>query len=141
MKNFKNLFFLLLVVSTSAYSQIEVSGNGKSKIGNPRANNDYSNEVSLEVLGLSTAEYRPGARISIGDYGSAANGSNNLSISEAWGWDSDQLQVHGKNGIIFTLGGGNNYIGAELYSNGNFNIAGQYYSRGSLFSSDIRLKT
>ena len=141
MKTLKSLVFLLFVVSTTAYSQIEVTGNGKSIIGNAWPNNDYNNECNLEILGLNNTAYRPGARITIGDYGSAANGGNNVSIGEAWGWDSDQLEIHGKNGIFFTVNGANSVIGAELTSYGDFIATRNVSAVAYITRSDIRLKT
>ena len=141
MKTLKSFAFFLLVVSTSAYSQIEVTGNGKSKIGNPWPYSDYNNECTIEVLGLNSTSYRPGGRIAIGDYGSTANGGNNVSISESWGWDSDQLSLHGKNGIYFTIGGTDNIIAAEIQTNGDLRVLGGVYSNSTLLTSDIRLKT
>lgn len=141
MKNLRTSLFVVLLALcfTPSFTQIKLEGD--TKMGYEWPGNDYNSEVSVEVFGLNTTSYRPKGRIAIGDYGSVVNGGNNISISEAWGWDSDQLQVHGKNGILFTMGGGNDLVGAELHTNGNFHIAGVYFSQGSQFYSDIRLKS
>jgi hypothetical protein len=136
----KNLTFfaLLFVVSTTAFAQIKLTGD--TKIGNEWPGNDYNNEANVEVFGPDTRSYRPGGKISIGDYGSSANGGANVFIAEAWNWDSDQMQLHGKNGLYFTVGGAG-FVAAQLESNGNFWINGDYYSHGSMISSDINLKS
>jgi hypothetical protein len=137
----KNLTFfaLLFVVSTTTFAQIKLAG--ETKIGNELPGNDPNNEVNVEVFGPDTRSNRPGGKISIGDYGSSANGSAYVFIAEAWNWDSDQMQIQGKNGIYLTVGGTSNIVAAELQTNGNLYIMGDYYSRGSMISSDINLKS
>ena len=143
MKNLKitSLFVRSFIFATTTFSQIKVTSNGKSILGNAWSNNDYNNEVTHEFLGLNSSAYRPGCKIALGDYGSAANGGAQAFVAEAWGWDSDQLQLHGKNGIYLTVGGGGNIVGAELQSNGNLLVLGDIYSRGNALYSDIRLKS
>ena len=143
MKTTKNLAIILLfsMISMNSYAQLKVIGNGKSKLGNEWSNNDYNNEVTCEFLGLNNSSYRPGCKIALGDYGSAANGGAQIFIAEAWGWDSDQLQLHGKNGIYLTVGGAGNIVGAELNSSGDLLVKGVVKSQGVLLTSDIRLKS
>ena len=143
MKNLKisSFFVLSLIFSTATFAQMQVVENGKSKFGNEWPGNDYNNQVTCEFLGLSTSSYRPGCKISLGDYGSAANGGAQAFVAEAWGWDSDQLQLHGKNGIYLTVGGGGNIIGAELNSAGDLLVKGVVKSQGVVLTSDIRLKS
>jgi hypothetical protein len=148
MTNFKKnaviLFFLFF--SLAAFSQVKIVTNGKSKLGNEWSNNDYNNEVTHEFFGLNNTSYRPGCKISLGDYGASANGGANVFLAEAWNWDSDQLEVHGKNGIFLTIGGGstghgNSIVGAELNSYGDLSVKGIIRSQGVQVTSDIRLKS
>lgn len=143
MKNLKitSLFVLSFIFATTTFAQIKVTSNGKSISGNAWSNNDYNNEVTHEFLGLNSSAYRPGCKIALGDYGSAANGGAQAFVAEAWGWDSDQLQLHGKNGIYLTVGGGGNIVGAELNSAGDLLVKGVVKSQGVLLTSDIRLKS
>ncbi len=141
MKITKILPFLFCIASIPVFAQIEVVGNGKTKLGNVWPNNDYNNEVSHELFGLNSNSYRPGAKLSFGDYGSAVNGGAQAFVAEAWGWDSDQLQIHGKNGIYLTIGGAGNIVGAELNSYGDLLVKGVVKSQGVLLTSDIRLKS
>lgn len=137
-----HLFFILFVVSiTQTFAQIKINANGEAKMGNEWPDNDYNNEVSHEIFGLNTTSYRPNAKLSIGDYGSSANGGANIFIGEAFGWDSDQLQIQAKNGIFFTIGGVSNIEAAKIESDGDFHALGDIYSRGVQITSDIRLKT
>jgi hypothetical protein len=142
MKNLKTLAFAiaLMFTKTFTFAQIVITPTGDTKVGNERIPNDYNNEAVMEVFSLNNDTYRGGARLAIGDYGSSPNYSANVYIGEAWGWDSDQLDVHGKNGIYFTIGGNDNIIGAELQLGGHLRVTGNVYSSHTLLYSDIRLK-
>lgn len=141
MKNVKitSFFVLSFIFATATFAQIKLVG--KAKFGNEWPGNDYNNEVTHEYFGLNSNPYRPGCKIAIGDYGSAANGGAQVFVAEAWGWDSDQLQLHGKNGIYLTVGGGGNIVGAELNSSGDLAVKGVITCPSLTQSSDIRLKS
>ena len=141
MKNLKitSFFVLSLIFSTASFAQIKLVG--EAKFGNEWSGNDYNNEVTHEFFGLNSNPYRPGCKISLGDYGSAANGGAQAFVAEAWGWDSDQLQLHGKNGIYLTVGGGGNIVGAELNSSGDLAVKGVITCPSLTQTSDIRLKS
>jgi Chaperone of endosialidase len=146
MTNFKCLLLANLLVFTSmtVFGQVKIIPSGKTIVGNERAGNDYNNEVTQEFMGLGTDPYRIGGKITIGDYGSGLNGGANVFIAEAYGWDTDALELHGKNGIFFsvngTSGAGGTILGAELSGYGDLSVTRYIYSQGSLVSSDIRLK-
>jgi hypothetical protein len=76
----------------NATAQIVINANGESKLGYEWPNNDYNNEVTHEFFGITDASYRPGCKISLGDYGSGLSGGANVFIAEAYGWDSDALE-------------------------------------------------
>lgn len=146
MTNFKCLLLANLLVFTSmtVLGQVKIIPSGKTIVGNERSGNDYNNEVTQEFMGLGTDPYRIGARLALGDYGSGLNGSANVFIAESYGWDSDALELHGKNGFNFTVYGTSAGAGtverAQLTSAGDFYLGGNFYSAGTLVSSDIRLK-
>jgi hypothetical protein len=94
--------FCFLLTTTKTFSQIRVNANGEIKIGNEWPNNNYSHEVTIEAFGLNMTSFRPGAKFSFGDYGGASNGSANVFMGEYGTYDSDALQLHGKQGIYFT---------------------------------------
>jgi hypothetical protein len=132
--------------SMSLFSQIKIAPIGESKFGNEWLSNDPNNEVTHEFFGLTNDSYRPGCKISLGDYSTSATGGANVFLAEAWNWDSDQLEVHGKNGIFFTIGGGSTghgggIVGAELNSYGDLLVKGVVRSQGVVLNSDVRLKS
>lgn len=143
MKNLKTFLLtnFFIFFSLAAFSQVKIVSTGKAKLGNEWPNNDYNNEVTHEFFGLNSNSYRPGCKIALGDYGSAANGGAQAFVAEAWGWDSDQLQLHGKNGIYLTVGGGGTIVGAELNSAGDLAVKGNITCPSLTQTSDIRLKS
>ncbi len=125
------------------FAQIKVIPSGGTKIGQlvPAGNSDDGNDViTLGLYGRNTTDpYRPGSKLSFGDYGSTYG--CNVFIGELGNYDSDALELHGKNGIRFT-------VGAELYKgeamrldgNGNFWTTGSITGYQTLTYSDERLK-
>ena len=125
-------------------AQVEVVTNGKVKLGNPRPGDDYNNETTVNSFGLGTDAFRAGARLSFGDYGAAANFGANIFLGEYRPngiiTDSDELQLHGKNGIFFTTQGQGTFVGMKLESNGQL-LVRSTVSQNQSGLSDIRLKS
>lgn len=126
MENFKITlaFILFLLFSANSISQIKVNLTGEIKIGNEWPNNDYNNEMSIEAFGLNTIAYRPGAKLSFGDYGAAVNWGANVFVGEFGTTDTDALQLNGKYGIHFTTGGQGTYEVARFTSGGTLEVRG-----------------
>ena len=140
---FSKIFSAVIVFAMIALtSSAQIKLVGKTIQGNERVGNDPTGVVTFELLGLGTDPYRYGTTLSFGDFGTPANGSANVFVSEAWGWDSDQLQLHGKNGINFTTDGNGNKLVGGFSSIGDFYVyGGDIYSRGVQITSDVRLKS
>jgi hypothetical protein len=141
MKNLKIALCVVLVALcfTSSFAQLVVNPTGDIKIGNEWPGNDSNNEVSVELFGLNTSSYRPGAKLSFGDYSSSASGGANVFLGEiGWG-DSDAMQIHGRTGIFFTQGAQGNYITAQ-FTGGNARFYGYLEATAFNVVSDIRLK-
>ncbi|MDZ7878502.1 MAG: tail fiber domain-containing protein [Saprospiraceae bacterium] len=132
------IFSFLFVNKT--FSQIKVNTTGELKIGNEWPNNDNNNEVSIETFGLNNNAFRPGGKISFGDYGSSANNNANATVGELGTGDSDALQLHGKNGVYITTGGQGNFEVARFNSWGSLEVRGSVIANSSTYSSDERLK-
>lgn len=141
----KTNFFLLLVFIFNCisvtYGQIEVTSTGKVRTGNPRPGDDYNNETTVNIFGLGTDPFRTGSRVTFGDYGAISNGGANILIGEHGGpgSDSDILQLHGKNGINFTINGQASVIGMKLKTNGQLHVKSTVVQNSSELS-DVRLK-
>ena len=142
MKTFKihTITTIFALFTFSAFAQIKVVTNGKTKLGNERVGNDYNNEVTQEILGLGSDPYRTGSKLSFGDYGSVVNYSSNVTVGEYGNYDSDALQLNGKYGIYLTSGGQGNYNVALFTSSGDLELRGSVNSYSSSITSDERLK-
>jgi hypothetical protein len=138
----KRISILFFIFCTNvAFSQIRVTSTGQIKVGNePMSSaNDPTNTCTTSMFGLGTDTYRAGTKLSFGDFGTPNNGGANAFLGE-WGtYDSDILQVHGKNGIIFSVYGVGNYDVGK-FSGENFYLRGSIFSNSPQYFSDLRLK-
>lgn len=146
-KHLLSVLALIAIVTLQLNAQVEVVTNGNVKLGNPRPGDDYNNETTVNSFGLGTDTYRVGSRISFGDYGASANYGANVFLGEYRGtstnqstWDTDALQLHGKNGIWFTTQGQGAFAAMKLESTGALLVASTVTQNASI-SSNIRLKS
>jgi Chaperone of endosialidase len=147
MKNLRTSLFVVLLAlcSTSVFAQIKLQG--KTRIGFEASdnNNDPTNWLRLQIFGEGGGNEnsccRSGGRLAFGDFGSPAltqSGAHNF-VGEWSTWDSDALQLHGRNGIHFTVGG------AGTFEVGYLDNLGVLHLRSAVatdlaVSSDSRLK-
>jgi hypothetical protein len=89
-------------------------------------NQDYENLLSMSVFGKNNLSYRPGGKISFGDFGGPAYYGCNAWIGELDNTDTDALELGGRNGISLKSGGTMSYEIAK------FTSVGDLYLRGSL---------
>lgn len=147
MRMVKSFFVLAILMSSfipGTFAQVKVETTGKVKLGNERSGNDYNNEVTQEILGLGTDTYRTGSKLSFGDYGAGANGGANVYIGEYGTGDSDKLELGGRNGFHFMVGGDRTTNGMAFNWLGSawvLDVWGQVRSYGVTLTSDIRLKS
>ncbi|AEE53187.1 tail fiber domain-containing protein [Haliscomenobacter hydrossis] len=147
MKHFSALLFSMFVLVIVGYSQARVETNGKVRLGNTRPTNDPLNEVTHEILGLGTDENRVGSKLSFGDYGRASLLGANVYVGEFGTTDTDRLELGGKNGFHFMVGGDRvtNGMAFQWVAGSTnawvFDIWGQVRSYGITLTSDIRLKS
>ena len=129
-----------MLCTSFSFAQIRITPIGELKIGTEWPNNDYNNEISIEAFGLNSTSYRPGSKMSFGDYGSSVNYGANAYVGE-WGtYDSDALQLNGKNGIHLTTGGQGTFEVALFTSSGDLELRGTLHANSTLLTSDERLK-
>lgn len=168
------VFTALFFTTTFMFAQIKVFPNGFTKIGielphtTSPTSFDEDNLMAASILGNQVGDnsgYSGGARLSFGDVGHALTGVN-VFIGEYYDpnmvynsgnpngiWDSDAMQLHGKNGIHFTAGlaiGTQAQVGstwssankeiAYLDTYGNFRIGGNLTTLSSFTPSDSTLK-
>ncbi|MBN2821079.1 MAG: tail fiber domain-containing protein [Bacteroidales bacterium] len=132
---------LLFIFSFNSNSQIKMYNNGNALLGEmiPYAQ-DLHGELSLQILG--PGEIGSLAKIALGDYGRMETGSRNIMISEYGDYDSDQLWLHGKNGVYFTRGNSTSIIAKYDVSEGNkFVFNCPVFATSFTSTSDERFKS
>lgn len=134
---------ILSLLSVNTNAQIKVTAGGHIKIFGDRPQDDPFNDLSMQVYG-PIGEYKAGAKLGIGDYGTNANLGGNVYIGELGDTDSDKLVLHGKKGIFLTWGQGyptGNIIAKWEDTDPNkFKFETDVYAKGILLSSDKRFK-
>lgn len=90
-------------------------------------------------------QYLSNGKVGFGDYGITALNGSNVFIGElGTNWDSDKLQLHGKNGVYLTYGKGydsGDIIGKwDIAEPDRFKFEVDVYAKGILLSSDSRFK-
>src|SRR5690554_2608876 len=117
------VFSVILCISVNpAFSQLKVKGEsnkivmGQDRIDDPIE--DQYNILSASVFGKE-GFYRAGSKLAFGDFGRRVNWGWNVFIGEYGETDTDQLWLHGKNGIKLTYG-----RGEENYNLLSFDING-----------------
>lgn len=104
------LVCLLLPAGTNA--QMLIKNDGRVTLGNnTRPSDDPQAVLTLSIQGPE-GEYNAGAKLGFGDFGRQSNNGWNVFIGEWSRRDTDELWLHGKNGIRLTVLNGH-YLAAE----------------------------
>jgi len=138
------LTFTLLVYSDQLFSQIKVNSDGQVKIFGDRDGDDLGKDLSMQIYG-KYGSFLANGRLGIGDYGRVIHNGSNVFIGElGTNWDSDRLQLHGKNGIYLTYSQGyeyNNIIGKwDIEQPDRFQFNVDVYAKGLKMNSDEKFK-
>ncbi|MDR0789856.1 MAG: T9SS type A sorting domain-containing protein [Bacteroidales bacterium] len=100
-------------------AQVTVNNNGKLTVGRnmhtSQSIEDFHNVLTATIFGKNGI-YNAGAKLSFGDFGRYEYYSWNVFVGEYDDVDTDQLWLHGKNGMYFTYGrSGFNELGTICY--------------------------
>lgn len=136
------LIILINCLSFTLNAQLRVLENGRVQVGTLRLENeDVKNVTTMQVFGPH-GDMRAGSKLTFGDFGQYSGSGWNVFIGEYGTSDSDQLWLHGKNGIYLTRGGqASNVIGYyNPASNSNFVFNTNLRVNGVDITSDARLK-
>lgn len=136
------LIILINCLSFTLNAQLRVLENGRVQVGTLRLENeDVKNVTTMQVFGPH-GDMRAGSKLTFGDFGQYSGSGWNVFIGEYGTSDSDQLWLHGKNGIYLTRGGqAGNVIGYyNPASNSNFVFNTNLRVNGVDITSDARLK-
>ncbi|WP_288737228.1 tail fiber domain-containing protein [uncultured Parabacteroides sp.] len=136
------LIILISCLSITSKAQLRVLQNGRVQVGTLRLENeDPLNVTTMQVFGPH-GDMRSGSKLTFGDFGQFPYNGWNVFIGEYGTTDSDQLWLHGKNGIYLTRGGQASNIIAYYNpaSNSNFVFNTNLRVNGVDITSDARLK-
>lgn len=136
------LIILISCLSITSKAQLRVLQNGRVQVGTLRLDGeDPLNVTTMQVLGPH-GDMRSGSKLTFGDFGQFPYNGWNVFIGEYGTTDSDQLWLHGKNGIYLTRGGQASNIIAYYNpaSNSNFVFNTNLRVNGVDITSDARLK-
>jgi Chaperone of endosialidase len=133
--------------TTSVFAQLKVDNIGRTRIGAAYGTTfDDDNQITMALFGNQTNG--GGAKLSFGNFRNTANNGMNLFIGEynnGGNWDSDILQIHGKNAIYFTCYGKGLGILTKFHTpitNPNYDVETGSIVAYSIYTwSDNRLKT
>ena len=136
------LIILISCLSITSKAQLRVLQNGRVQVGTLRLDGeDPLNVTTMQVFGPH-GDMRSGSKLTFGDLGQFPYNGWNVFIGEYGTTDSDQLWLHGKNGIYLTRGGQASNIIAYYNpaSNSNFVFNTNLRVNGVDITSDARLK-
>lgn len=136
------LIILMSCLSITSKAQLRVLQNGRVQVGTLRLDGeDLLNVTTMQVFGPH-GDMRSGSKLTFGDFGQFPYNGWNVFIGEYGTTDSDQLWLHGKNGIYLTRGGQASNIIAYYNpaSNSNFVFNTNLRVNGVDITSDARLK-
>lgn len=136
------LIILISCLSITSKAQLRVLQNGRVQVGTLRLDGeDPLNVTTMQVFGPH-GDMRSGSKLTFGDFGQFPYNGWNVFIGEYGTTDSDQLWLHGKNGIFLTRGGQASNIIAYYNpaSNSNFVFNTNLRVNGVDITSDARLK-
>lgn len=136
------LIILMSCLSITSKAQLRVLQNGRVQVGTLRLDGeDPLNVTTMQVFGPH-GDMRSGSKLTFGDFGQFPYNGWNVFIGEYGTTDSDQLWLHGKNGIYLTRGGQASNIIAYYNpaSNSNFVFNTNLRVNGVDITSDARLK-
>lgn len=129
-------------LAITSKAQLRVLQNGRVQVGTLRLDGeDPLNVTTMQVFGPH-GDMRSGSKLTFGDFGQFPYNGWNVFIGEYGTTDSDQLWLHGKNGIYLTRGGQASNIIAYYNpaSNSNFVFNTNLRVNGVDITSDARLK-
>ncbi|NJN33484.1 MAG: tail fiber domain-containing protein [Saprospiraceae bacterium] len=123
---------------------MKINSTGKIKTGNDYSPSTYNGVedpddwISLAIRGRLNTTDGAGGKLSFGDFGSTYG--RNVFIGEYQTYDSDVLQLQGKNGVYITSTADAASIIATFDPWGDLKVQREIFAQGLLVSSDVRLK-
>jgi hypothetical protein len=133
---------LIFTYFLTVCAQLKVESIGRVQVGtipNISNVNDADNITSMQIFGKN-GDFRAGSKLTFGDFGRYDFQGWNAFIGEYGTTDTDQLWLHGKNGIYITYSNGTVIAYYDVNQGNMFKFNCDLYSNGIKLTSDERLK-
>lgn len=104
----KKLYILstiAILFATTSFAQLRIDSLGRALVGTPYMPHDPYGVTTMSIFG-NNGTYKAGSKLTFGDFGRRDHNGWNVFVGEYGNYDSDQLWLHGKNGIKLSTGRG-----------------------------------
>ncbi len=115
----KKLYILstiAILFATTSFAQLRIDSLGRALVGTPYMPHDQDEVTTMSIFG-NHGTYKAGSKLTFGDFGRRDHNGWNVFVGEYGNYDSDQLWLHGKNGIVLSTGNGSVVSSLEVRNN------------------------
>ena len=94
-----------ILFATTSFAQLRIDSLGRALVGTPYMPHDPCGVTTMSIFG-NYGIYKAGSKLTFGDFGRRDHNGWNVFVGEYKLFDTDQLWLHGKNGIVLSTGNG-----------------------------------
>lgn len=107
---------IAILFATTSFAQLRIDSLGRVLVGAPYTPHDRDGVTTMSIFG-NHGTYKAGSKLTFGDFGQQDHNGWNVFVGEYGNFDSDQLWLHGKNGIVLSTGNGSVVSSLEVRNN------------------------
>ncbi|MBR4199143.1 MAG: T9SS type A sorting domain-containing protein [Bacteroidales bacterium] len=107
---------IAILFATTSFAQLRIDSLGRTLVGTPYMPHDPYGVTTMSIFG-NHGTYKAGSKLTFGDFGQQDHNGWNVFVGEYGNFDSDQLWLHGKNGIVLSTGNGSVVSSLEVRNN------------------------
>lgn len=96
---------IAILFAATSFAQLRIDSLGRALVGTPYMPHDRDGITTMSIFG-NQGTYKAGSKLTFGDFGRENHNGWNVFVGEYGNYDSDQLWLHGKNGIKLSTGRG-----------------------------------
>ena len=96
---------IAILFAATGFAQMKIDSLGRALVGTPYMPHDRDGITTMSIFG-NQGTYKAGSKLTFGDFGRKDHNGWNVFVGEYGNYDSDQLWLHGKNGIKLSTGRG-----------------------------------
>ena len=107
---------IAILFAATSFAQLRIDSLGRALVGTPYMPHDRDGITTMSIFG-NQGTYKAGSKLTFGDFGRKDHNGWNVFVGEYEDYDSDQLWLHGKNGIVLSTGNGSVVSSLEVRNN------------------------